>query len=286
MTVTPAVDGVRRATMDDSAALVRLLESGFGRRGERHVIERYQFLLDALDRGEAPRFVLWPRREPVAMVYASDNGTVVPAGDPSGGAALAAAVEPMSWRVLIGDAAIGRALSEYSGRGFFRRSPRLREQRLMAFDVGSPPLGTPAGLRPARTDDLDVLTDFACALHVEDRMGPPISRSGRVSVRSRIRESVLAGATWVVESEDRAVAKVDIALRSQRRGAQIAGVYVDRRWRSQGIAGTAVGAIARDLVARGLPSVTLHVRADNAPALRAYARAGFVDCCPWILALR
>lgn len=287
MTATPAVDGVRRATAGDTAALVRLLEGGFGRplAGEGYERERYQFLLDALDRGEAPHFALWPSAEPVALVYTSDNGTIVPAGDPAGAAALAGAAESVSWRVLIGDEAIGTAVAAASGRGFFRRVPRVRQQRLMVF-AGAGRSAPVPGLRRARTQELERLTEFACALHVEDLMGPPISRAGRASVRARMRESVLSGATWVVERDGEPVAKVDIALRSTRRGAQIAGVYVDRAWRGRGVATAAVGAIARDMITTGLPSVTLHVRSDNPPALHAYARAGFVDACPWVLALR
>lgn len=288
MTASPAVDGIRRATAADTAAIVRLLEGGFGRplAGQGYERERYQFLLDALDRGEASRFVLWPGGDPVALVYMNDSGTIVPAGDPAGAPPLAAAAESVSWRVLIGDEAIGTAVTVHAGRGIFRRAPRMRQQRLMVFEGTGPALGRPRGLRAARAGELERLTEFACALHVEDQMGPPISRAARASVRARMRESVLAGATWVVEEAGRPVAKVDVALRSRRRGAQIAGVYVDVAARARGIATAAVAAITRDLIAEGLPSVTLHVRSDNTPALRAYARAGFADCCPWILALR
>jgi uncharacterized protein len=42
----------------------------------------------------------------------------------------------------------------------------------------------------------------------------------------------------------------------------------------------------RTLLRNGAPAVSLHVRADNAPAIAAYRSAGLVDRRPWILALR
>jgi predicted GNAT family acetyltransferase len=90
----------------------------------------------------------------------------------------------------------------------------------------------------------------------------------------------------VVERGGRVVAKVDVSLYSRRRGAQLAGVYVDAQHRGQGIASTAVATICDELLIDGVPGVSLHVRADNATAISAYRRAGMVDMGPWLLALR
>ncbi len=117
-------------------------------------------------------------------------------------------------------------------------------------------------------------------------MGPPIPRASRAGVRSRMRDSILRGSTWVVERQGRPVAKIDLSISSRSRGAQIAGVYVDPEHRGGGIAASGVAAVSRALLDDGVPGVTLHVRSDNAPALRAYARAGMVDRGAWILALR
>jgi uncharacterized protein len=279
------VRGARALRPKDIPAVVDLLESDFGRRpgvgGSVH-----QFLLDALDRGEHDRFAVWPDRSTAAVIYVGQTGTVVPAGDPAGAPALAEVADGTAWRVLIGDAPIAGAVVEHAGRGIFRRRANAREQRFMVSEQIPPGVGAPAGMRLANLEDLPAVTSFACTLHVEDQMGPPIPRSGRAGVRSRMRDSILRGGTWVVEREGRPVAKVDLSIRSPRRGAQIAGVYVEQQWRGRGIAGGCVAAIAAELLAQGLPAVTLHVRADNEPALRAYARAGFADWGPWILAIR
>lgn len=243
-----------------------------------------QHVLDALDRGEYSRFLVWPESDPVGLVYLGAYGTVIPSGAADAGPALSPAVERSNWRVLIGPAALGNALLAAGSRGLFRRKTSAREQRFMV--CRNAPGLVEEGLRPAVSADVDTLTEFAARLHVEDRMGPPLGRTGVSAVRARMVESIARRGSWVVEREGRPVAKIDVSLHSRLRGAQIAGVYVDRDWRGHGLASRAVGMLAGDLLAEGLPGVTLHVRADNTAAIRAYHRAGFSDEARWVLALR
>jgi uncharacterized protein len=294
MTITPTTPGLRRLRAGEVAAVQRLLECGFGAasmpqhsgRPSVEAVLANQYLLAALDRGEYHRFYAWPDGEPVGLLYSGTNGTIVPAGDPTAGRPLAEAAEREPWRVLVGEARIGASMLEAYPRGFFRRPPTAREQRFMLARQVPPGMADMEGFRLATPDDLERLTDFACRLHVEDLMGPPISRTGRGAVRDRMLESVVQGQAYVVERRGRVVAKVDLSLRSRRRGAQIAGVFVDRAWRCRGIAGAAVAALTALQLAEGLPGVTLHVRAGNAPAIAAYRRAGYRDAGAWLLALR
>ncbi len=305
MTATPSRERLRRLGRDDASRVAELLESGWGtgpapRPGSGGLPSRLgaslpsQHLLDALDRGEHDRFLVWPAHDPVALLYSGRTGTLVPAGDPAAAGALSDAAERLGWRVMVGDAPLGWALLEQRAAGpggLFRRRVSAREQRFLAVEAADLDAGwlrepPAAGFRLARTDDLAELVDFACRLHVEDRMGPPIARSARSSVRARMVESVGRDATWVVERGGVAVGKADLSLRSSRRGAQISGVYVDARWRGRGVAAGLVSGMVRLLIADGIPAVTLHVRADNAPAMAAYARAGMTDRGRWILALR
>ena len=294
MTATGAAGAVRQLGVSDVPQAVELLETGFGTSPGREAAEEHQFLLESLDRREHQHFTVWPAVAPLGMVYANTAGTVVPAGSPAAAPALADVLIRSDWRILIGSLDIGQALLEVSGavgppgRTLFRRRVNAREQRFMsARDVTGPAsIPRPDGLRRAGADDLDRLTELACRLHVEDRMGPPIGRTGRTAVRRRMQDIVARGHSWVVERDGLVVAKVDVSLRSRTRGAQLAGVYVDEAHRGAGIATGAVAAIAADMLADGLPVVTLHVRADNPPARSAYARAGFVDRAGWILALR
>lgn len=276
------------ATRPDQRAVLELERALTEDRFGRHDPERelwHQFALEAIDRGDAGRLVVWPPARPVATMLYASGGTVMPAGDPTGADMLADAADRSAWRVLVGPADVGEAMLDVLGRGLFRRRVSSRQQRFM---IATEPVGVdpPPGLRLAHEGDLDALTEMACQLHVEDRMGPPIPHSGRASVRARLRHSIGRRSTWVVESRGQRIAKVDLALRSPRRGAQVAGVFVQQPWRGKGVGTAAVAAITADLLADGLPGVTLHVRADNVPARAAYERAGFVDRGAWTLAIR
>lgn len=286
MSATPATRLARSLRRVELAQVLRLLETDFGRLPPDRGWVHHQFLLDALDRGEHGRFAVWPDGGVAAVIYVSTGGTVVPAGDPDGGPALAGAADASAWRVLIGDAPIARAVVESTGRSMFRRRTAAREQRFLVARRVPRVVEPPAGMRLADLADLPQVTELACLLHVEDQMGPPIPRASRAGVRGRMRDSILRGTTWVVERDGRVVGKVDLSISSRLRGAQIAGVYVEAAYRGQGIAGGCVAAVTRSLLDTGFPAVTLHVRADNAPAIRAYERAGYEDEGAWLLALR
>lgn len=268
-----------------SAELERTLTVGADGAFDLQRALAHQFALEAIDRREVGRLMAWPPARPVAAILHAAGGTVMPAGGMAAADALAEAVIESGWRVLVGPAELGEAVLDALGRGLFRRRVVSREQRFMTA-VQPVAMAAPAGLRLAEEADLDALTDMACRLHVEDRMGPTIPASGRASVRARLRHSVGHGRTWVVERRGTPIAKIDLALRSLRRGAQIAGVYVYPAWRRGGLGTAAIAALTRALLAEGLPGVTLHVRADNEPARAAYARAGYADQGPWTLALR
>ena len=285
MTAAPSAPPAGRIPTEDIGQVVDLLERDFGRQDRDRGILANQVLLDALDRGEHNRFLIWPNIAPRSVLYMSLNGTLVPAGDPEGGPAFAAAAERAGWRVLVGDAPLSEALLDAYPHGLFRRRPAGREQRFMAVvDVAGG--DRPVGFRRATYEDVPMLTDFACALHVEDKMGPPLARSTTPAVRARMADSVAHGLTYVVERDRRVVAKFDLSLYSATRGAQIAGVYVAPEYRGQGITSAAVAAIVREVRLSGLPGVTLHVRSDNAAAIQAYRNAGLEDRGPWTLAIR
>lgn len=265
---------------------MRLLENDFGRAGVPFDgVAANQFLLDALDRGEYRTMTVWPADEPVGVCYVGSGGLVVPAGLPEAAQPLAAAVHPSNWRIIVGDLTLGDAIVDRSAAGFFRRRPYAREQRLMVLDVADP-VEPCAGLRRATLDDLEHLTDFACGLHVEDKMGPPLSRGARSAVQQRVAAGIRRATTWTVELDGRAAAKFDVSISSRRRGAQLAGVFVDPAYRGRGLARRGIADLAHRLVRDGMPCVTLHVRTDNVAAIRAYEAAGFGQRRRWLLALR
>jgi uncharacterized protein len=221
MTAASLQPPAARLVPDGAGAVLRLLEGG-----AIDSVLRYQHFLRALDHGEFDRFAVWPEGAPRSVLYAAPGGTVMAAGDAAGGPALAPEANRLGWRVLLGDEGLCGAVLDALPRRLLRRPASSREQRFMVVTDPRAAAAVPqvAGLRRAELRDVDVLTDFACRLHVEDQMGPPIPRSGIASVRARMLDSVGHGLTWVVDPGPRPVAKVDVALSSRRRGAQIAGV--------------------------------------------------------------
>ena len=294
MTAAPTTERVGRLADDQIPEVVRWLSAPGPGDDPRDPILWHQVVLDALDRGHRSSFLVWPSERPRAVCLVGSGGRIVPAGDPEGGAALAEAVGAGSWRVVIGPESIaGGMLSTWGHPGAparsrsWRRRTSVRQQRFMrvlAEDVVDLP--PPAGTRLARPRDLDAITELAARLHVEDLGRPPLSRAGRSSVRARMRDSIDRGDTFVVEEDGQIVAKTDVSLFSPSRGGQIAGVYVIDSHRGRGLAKGLVAAATRSLVLEGLPGVTLHVRSDNTPAIRAYERGGYVDRGPLTLAMR
>jgi hypothetical protein len=277
-----------RLPRDGVARLAHRLEHDFGRVDTpAEGVVAHQFLLDALDRGEHRAMTVWPTvEEPGGVCYVGAGGLIVPGGIPASARPLAAAVRSSGWRVLVGDLEIGRAVVDDAGTGLFRRRPYAREQLLMVADRRPHSAPDGGGLRRAASSDVDVLTEFACGLHVEDQMGPPLSRGGRSSVRQRVASGIRRGTSWVVVADGCVVAKIDVSIESRRRGAQLAGVYVDEAWRGRGVARRGIAALTTRLLDAGMPFVTLHVRADNTPAIHAYEAAGFAPRRRWLLALR
>lgn len=292
MTTTPARAVAARMGRADVASVTAALESDFGRLVPGVWDPRHHYLLDALDRGEIDRFVVYGTDRPSAVVHLGLTGTVVPAGDPAAVDALLPYVERSRWRILIGDEPIARALLEAGNTSWWRRGPSVRMQRLMTVDqmtvppARGPQTSTIPGFRRAGRADLDLVAEFACRLHVEDRMGPALIGAARSGVRHRMAQSIDRGMTWIVQRDGVPVGKVDLSLYSARRGAQIAGVYVAQDHRGRGIGTGMILSLARQLLDKGLPVVSLHVRDDNFPALAAYRRAGLVERGNWVLALR
>ncbi len=275
-----------RLRLSGVPAVVDALERDFGRLPAGMWDPRHHYLLDALDRHESQRFVVWGDHAPRSVVHLGLTGTVLPAGHPDGAEELAPFVERSRWRIMIGDEAITSALLDLAmGRSWWRRRPQVRIQRFMTVERMDG-FADVEGFRRGARQDLPWLEEFACRLHVEDRMGPPLGGSARVAVGHRMGESVDRGMTWVVERAGRPVAKLDLSLYSTRRGAQIAGVYVDPEWRGRGIATGMVQRLSAELLHGGLPVISLHVRDDNEPAIRAYRGAGFAERGNWLLALR
>jgi uncharacterized protein len=247
---------------------------------------RHMFALSAVESfGVEPlRIAADDHRWGLAVVF--PGRLLVPCGDPE---AIAAAPPPTRrWRLLVGDRAAGDAALSRVGR---EASLIVHDQRFLLVDPDRVPdeaaLPDP-GLRRAETADLDALAGLAVRLHVDDRFGPDPGRVGLRGYRDRLAVTVRQGMVWCVGPVGAPVFKLERSVSSRRWGVQLAGIVADPSVRGSGLARAAVATAVRDAIREGPHdrAVSLHVRADNAPALRAYEAAGFVDREAWRLVVR
>jgi len=247
---------------------------------------RHQFALSAIEAFGAEPLRLAETRHAWALAVIFPGRLLVPCGDEE--AIAAAPAVSRRWRLLVGDRAAGdAALSRMPD------DPGLivHDQRFLTVDPVRVPdereVADP-GLRRAQTEDLDRLAELAVRLHVDDRFGPHPGPAGWRGYRERIETTLRQGLVWCVGPIGAPVVKLERSVSSGRYGVQLAGIVVDTEARGEGLGRAAVAAAVRGALLEDTLDrvVSLHVRADNEPALRAYAAAGFVDQEAWRLAVR
>lgn len=247
---------------------------------------RHLFALSAIESfgAEPVRLVSDDHCWAVAIVF--PGRLVVPCGDPD--AIKQAGTPSRRWRLLVGDVAAGDAVLANTSAD---PSLIVHDQRFLTVDHGCVPtdreLPDP-GLRRAEEADLGRLAELAVRLHVDDKFGPHPGRAGYRGYRQRLETTVRQGLVYCVGPIGAPILKLERSVSSHRWGVQLAGIVVDPSVRGQGLGKAAVAAAVRAAILEGPPDrlVSLHVRADNAPALAAYRAAGFVDREPWRLAVR
>lgn len=247
---------------------------------------RHMFALSTIETmgADALRVAADDHRWAVAVVF--PGRLLIPCGDAE---AIASAGPPTRrWRLLVGDVDAGDAILANTGR-----DPGLivHDQRFLSIDhdrVPTPDQVADPGLRRAEPADLDALARLAVRLHVDDEFGADPGTAGLRGYRQRIEQTVAQGMVWCVGPVGAPVCKVERSVSSLRWGVQLAGIVVDEEHRGTGLGTAAVAAAVRQALRDGPASrpVSLHVRAQNVAALRAYARAGFVDRERWRLAVR
>lgn len=247
---------------------------------------RHMFALSALESYGVDPLRLASDDHRWAAAVVTPGRLLIPCGDAE---AIAAAPPPTRrWRLLVGDVAAGDAMLSRVG---IDAGTVVHDQRLLTVDHERVPADSALpdpGLRRAEAADLDVLADLAVQLHVDDRFGPNPGRAGLRGYRQRLESTVRQGLVYCVGPIGRPVLKLERSVSSRRWGVQLAGIVVAPEVRGEGLGRAAVAAAIRAALREGPRDrvVSLHVRADNRGALRAYAAAGLVDREPWRLAVR
>lgn len=157
----------------------------------------------------------------------------------------------------------------------YRDSQPFRVDRVQTFmSISSSDAAGPggSGVRRATLDDLDELVPMIAAYRVEDGL----SRRGddhTAWIRTHAKERLESGNLFVLESDGR-LAFTGAFNFAGRFGSGLGGIYTAPSERGRGLASRAVADLCRLAFLVG-PVVTLHVAQGNAPAIRAYEKAGF-----------
>lgn len=132
----------------------------------------------------------------------------------------------------------------------------------------------PAGLRPARPGEEDLVFPAAVAMFREEVGIDPLRGDGGRSYRARVAELIRTQRTYVVVEQGQVVFKADVGSVFGP-VAQIHGVWVRPGHRSHGLGRAAMAELVPLVRRDHAPQVSLYVNAFNEPARRAYAAAGF-----------
>lgn len=247
---------------------------------------RHMFALSTIESFGAEPLRVVEHRGGWAAAVVFPGRLLVPCGDAD--TIATAPIVSRRWRLLVSDEEAGDAtLARMPGEAGLI----VHDQRFLTVDPDRVPdewtLPDP-GLRRAQVEDLDRLAELAVRLHVDDRFGPNPGAAGWRGYRERIEASLRQGLVWCVGPIGAPVVKLERSVSSLRYGVQLAGIVVDPSARGQGLGRATVAAAVRAALLEGTRDrvISLHVRSDNPPALKAYDAAGFVDQEAWRLAVR
>ncbi|QDO89112.1 GNAT family N-acetyltransferase [Ornithinimicrobium ciconiae] len=130
-------------------------------------------------------------------------------------------------------------------------------------------------VRPATVEETDLVVPAAAAMFTEEIGYPPYRGSDR-AYRLSVGALVRAGRSLVRIEDGEVVFKADVGSVALD-VAQIQGVWVNPRYRGQGLAVPAMAAVVEHVLTHIAPTVTLYVNNFNAPAIATYRHVGFVQ---------
>ena len=151
------------------------------------------------------------------------------------------------------------------------REYRWSQPLLVAGDAGSAGMSR---LRPALPGEENAVFPAAVAMFREEVGIDPLLGDGGRSYRSRIKELIRRGRTYIVIEDGQVLFKADVGSLFGP-VAQIHGVWVRPDHRGHGLGRTAMADLVRQVRRDHAPQVSLYVNDFNEPARRAYAASGF-----------
>lgn len=155
---------------------------------------------------------------------------------------------------------------------------RAREVRSCQplYSIDRAPLVPPdPAVHRATPDDLMTVLPASVAMFTEEVGYSPLSSDGGMSYRRRVADLLRQGRTFARRAPSgEIVFKADLGSVSSQ-VAQVHGVWVDPRWRGQGLAAPAMAAVVVAALRDDAPVVSLYVNDYNVRAIAAYERVGF-----------
>lgn len=160
------------------------------------------------------------------------------------------------------------SLRHYSPEPFAVRA----EQPFMEA-TGVPVVAPAPGLRPTLPEELDALLP-ACVSMFEEEVGYSPYSGGDQYYGQRVKSLIAQGHSLVdMDSLGRVKFKAEFGTVSTR-VVQIQGVWMNHRYRGQGLSASYMAAVAL-LAAQTASTVSLYVNSYNERAIAAYRKAGF-----------
>jgi ribosomal protein S18 acetylase RimI-like enzyme len=142
---------------------------------------------------------------------------------------------------------------------------------LFRLDLAEVPEGDDA-VRPARTDEVDLLTGWFTAYMQDTGLGAGDPAAGIAEARDRALAAVQGSSVWLLEEKGQPVAMA--ALNAQAGDmVQVGGVYVPPPRRNQGLGRRVTRALLAETARKGARAAVLF--ANNDAAARAYRGIGF-----------
>ncbi len=156
------------------------------------------------------------------------------------------------------------------------RSVRPRQPFLVLSHA--PQVAASPDVRRVRPDQLDILYPACVSMYTEELGLSPEAAGGARLYRARIAQLIGKGLAFAHIDNDHVVFKAELGAVTPH-AAQLQSVWVDPRYRSQGLAAAGVAAICETTLNELAPVVSLYVNEHNEPARRTYVKVGFKETC-------
>ncbi len=156
------------------------------------------------------------------------------------------------------------------------RSVRPRQPFLVLSQA--PRVAAASDVRRVRPDQLDILYPACVSMYTEELGVSPEAAGGARLYRARIAQLIGKGWAFARIENGHVVFKAELGAVTPH-AAQLQSVWVDPRYRSQGLAAAGVASVCGTALREVAPVVSLSVNEHNEPARRTYARVGFTETC-------